>query len=127
MTINERLRYIREQLGLTTRSFAKSINLSCGTITNMEKGHRNITDRTIHDICRIHDVNTEWLINGVGRIFEDGVEALTINEEVKALVRQYAHLNRGDKDLIKAIMNALTEKTRLQEAVTVSESPPEHT
>lgn len=117
-TINERLRYIRDQLGLTTRIFAKSINLSCGTITNMEKGHRNITDRTINDICRIHDVNPEWLINGIGPVFEDALGKLNINEDVKSLVRQYAHLSREDKDLIKALMNALSEKTRLQEAVT---------
>jgi hypothetical protein len=40
---------------------------------------------------------------------------------VKALVRQYAHLSREDKDLIKRIMKALIEKTRLQEATAVPE------
>lgn len=39
MTIHERLRYLREQLNLTTRAFGAGINMSGGAITNMEKEH----------------------------------------------------------------------------------------
>ena len=57
MDIHERLQYLRKQLKLTTRAFGASINMSGGAITNMEKGQRNITDRTVKDICREYNVN----------------------------------------------------------------------
>ena len=62
MDIHERLQYLRKQLKLTTRAFGASINMSGGAITNMEKGQRNITDRTVKDICREYNVNPDCLI-----------------------------------------------------------------
>ena len=115
--INERLRQLRKQLGLTTRAFGESIGLSNPTISNIERGRRGITERTIRDICRIHDVNQDWLVKGTGPIFLAGLEQLNINEDVMALVRQYAQLTKEDKELIRGILNALCEKTRLKKAV----------
>ena len=115
--IHERLRQLRKQLGLTTRAFGESIGLSNTTITNIERGRRSITERTIRDICRVHDVNQDWLIKGTGPVFLAGLEQLNINEDVMALVRQYAQLNKEDKELIRGVLNALCEKTRLKNAV----------
>ena len=71
MNIHDRLKYLREKLGLTTRAFGSAINMSGGSITNMEKGTRNITERTIRDICREYNVNPDWIINGTDPIFTD--------------------------------------------------------
>ena len=67
--LNERLALLREILGLTTRKFSEKLNITGGAVTNMEKGTRNITDRTISDICREFNVNEEWLRNGKGDVF----------------------------------------------------------
>ena len=67
--MNERLALLREILGLTTRKFGEKLNITGGAVTNMEKGTRNITDRTISDICREFNVNEEWLRNGKGDVF----------------------------------------------------------
>ena len=93
MDIRERLKFLRDQLNLTTRAFGSSINMSGGAITNMEKGTRNITDRTIRDICREYNVNPEWLINGNEPMFEDVTSELDIDDEVKQLTKQYRLLN----------------------------------
>ena len=61
MNIHERLKLLRNELNLTTRAFGAAINMSGGAITNMEKGTRNITERTIRDICREYNVNFDWL------------------------------------------------------------------
>ena len=50
MNIHERLKYLREQLNLTTRAFGAAINMSGGANKKMEKGTRNVTDRTIRYI-----------------------------------------------------------------------------
>ena len=67
--MNVRLALLREILGLTTRKFGEKLNITGGAVTNMEKGTRNITDRTISDICREFNVNEEWLRNGKGDVF----------------------------------------------------------
>ena len=95
MDIHERLKYLREQLNLTTRSFGAAINMSGGAITNMEKGTRNITER---------------LINGNEPIFEDVTKELDVDDDVKQLARQYSLLNDADKELIKKMISSLAEK-----------------
>ena len=116
MEINDRLRFLRKHLGLTTRAFGASINMSGGAITNMEKGTRNITDRTIKDICREYDINPDWLINGNEpmKIDEDYISDLDIDDEVKQLMMQYNMLNEKDKELIKGLIDSLYEKIALQ-------------
>jgi len=95
---------------MTTRVFGAAINMSGGAITNMEKGTRNITDRTIRDVCREYNVNPDWLINGTGPMFEDVTDNLEINDEVKQLARQYSLLNDNDRELVRKMINSLAEK-----------------
>ena len=110
MDIHKRLKYLREQLKLTTRAFGASINMSGGAITNMEKGFRNITDRTIRDICREYNINPDWLINGNEPMYEDVIGDLEIDDEVKQLAKQYSMLSDKDRALVKDMINSLCEK-----------------
>lgn len=111
MDICERLKFLRNQLNLTTRAFGSAINMSGGAITNMEKGIRNITDRTIRDICREYNVNPEWLINGNEPMFENVTSELDIDDEVRQLTKQYSLLNNEDQELVKKLINSLAVKT----------------
>ena len=108
MNIHERLKYLRSQLGLTTRAFGASINMTGGAITNMEKGLRNITDRTLKDICREDNVNPEWLTEGKEPVFLDTVSSLDVDEDVKQLA------NDNDRELVKSIIHSLYEKIEPQ-------------
>lgn len=110
MNIHERLKQLREQLSLTTRAFGASINMSGGAITNMEKGQRNITDRTIRDICREYSVSPDWLINGNMPMYADVVSDLDIDDDVKQLSKQYSLLSEKDRELVKNMINSLSEK-----------------
>lgn len=112
MDIHERLRHLRELLNLTTRAFGSAINMSGGAITNMEKGTRNITERTIRDICREYNVNPDWLINGTEPIFKDITDELDIDDDVRQLAKQYSLLSDADRELVKRIINSLAEKDR---------------
>ena len=110
MNIHERLKYLRGQLNLTTRAFGAAINMSGGAITNMEKGARNITKRTIGDICREYNVNPDWLINGTEPMFQDVTAELDIDDDVKQLAKQYSLLSDDNRELIKKMINSLAEK-----------------
>lgn len=116
MDIHERLKYLREQLHLTTRAFGESINMSGSAITNMEKGLRNVTDRTVRDICREYSINPDWLLNGNEPMYEDVVNDLDINDEVKQLAKQYNLLSDKDRELVKNMINSLSEKIKGQQS-----------
>lgn len=111
MNIHERLKQLRKELNLTTRNFGAAINMSSGSITNMEKGTRNITERTIRDICREYNVNSEWLVNGVEPMFTNITDNLDVNYEVKQLAQQYSLLNDSDRALVKKMIDSLAEKS----------------
>lgn len=110
MDIHERLKYLRKQLNLTTRAFGSAINMSGGSITNMEKGARNITERTIRDICREYSVNPDWLINGIEPMFEDLTSELDIDDDIKQLAKQYSSLSKDDRELVKKMVDSLAKK-----------------
>lgn len=111
MLINDRLKNLRENLNLTTRAFGAPLNITGGAITNMEKGRRNITERTIKDICQTYNVNPEWLSEGIGPMFNDVVSELPVNDDVKELARLYSLLDSNDKEIVKNLLNSLSNKT----------------
>lgn len=117
MDIHERLKYLRKQLHLTTRAFGAAINMSGGAITNMEKGTRNVTERTIRDICREYNVNLEWLMNGTEPVFEDITSELDIDDDVKQLAKQYSMLSDDDRELVKRMINSLAEKENRKKSI----------
>ena len=85
--------------------------MSGGAITNMEKGTRNITERTIRDICREYNVNFDWLAHGTEPMFEDVVSDLDIDDEVRQLAQQYSLLNDSDRELVKRMIDSLAQKS----------------
>lgn len=68
-SVNERIRELRKALKLTQLEFAIKIGLSRNFIVQIEAGAKNLSNRTILDICRILNVNEEWLRNGNGVMF----------------------------------------------------------
>ena len=66
--INERIKVLREHLGLTQTALAEKINRAPNTINQYEKG-KNIPDRTILDICNAFNANELWLRTGSGEMF----------------------------------------------------------
>lgn len=98
LSINERLSLLREMLGLPTRKFGEKLKITGGAVTNMEKGTRNITDRTIQDICREFNVNESWLRYGNGEMFieNDGLLEKCLKEN---------NATESDIKLIKCYLN----------------------
>ena len=64
--MKERLVLIREKAGLSQSKFAEKINVSRNFISLVENGNRELSDRTIKDICSTFDINEEWLKTGNG-------------------------------------------------------------
>lgn len=97
--MNERIKQIRRELGLTQTEFAERIGLKQNSIALIESGKRNISDQAILSICREYGVNEEWLRTGTG-------EKMTpdASDELGALVKRY-DLSNADQVLIEKYVN----------------------
>lgn len=82
--MNERIKELRKVLNLSQESFSSKLNISRSHFAMIENGSKNITDRVFSDICRVFNVNEEWLINGTGEMF-----APTFNDKLDQLASEY--------------------------------------
>ena len=70
--MNERIKTIREDRKLSQSEFADMLDLKRNSISLIELGKRNPSDRTINDICREFSVNEHWLRTGEGEPYIKG-------------------------------------------------------
>lgn len=97
--MNERIKQIRRELGLTQQEFADRIGLKQNSIALIESGKRNISDQAVLSICREYGINEEWLRTGKGeKMVPDA------SDELEALVKKY-DLSNADQVLIEKYVN----------------------
>lgn len=80
--MNERIKILRKQLGLTLEKFGERLGVGKTAINKLEKGENNVTDQMFKAICREFDVNEEWLRSGKGDMFvipDDETAAIVSN------------------------------------------------
>lgn len=80
--MNDRIKYIRTERGMTQTEIAEKLGLSQNYIWMIEKGERSPSDRTINDICREFGVNETWLRTGEGEPFKEPPR----EEEISAFI-----------------------------------------
>ncbi|MDE7417180.1 MAG: helix-turn-helix domain-containing protein [Lachnospiraceae bacterium] len=68
--IHERIKVLRNTLGLTQQQFANKLSLKRNTIATYEQGKINPSDVSISLLCREFDVNETWLREGSGDMFK---------------------------------------------------------
>lgn len=77
MTQGERIKEVRKSLGLTLEKFGECIGVTRAAMSNLENGHRNLTEQMTKSICREFNVSDEWLRTGEGEMF------LPVNRKTK--------------------------------------------
>lgn len=80
-TIGNRIKMLRNQIGLSMAAFGETIQMTNSNISKMEKDLRSVTDRTIAIICHEFNVSERWLRTGEGEMF---VETQTFSLDEKA-------------------------------------------
>lgn len=82
MTIGERIKAVRTSKKLTLDKFGEKIGIKKSSLSQIENGKVNVTDRVIKSICREFNVSEHWLLTGEGDMFLE----LTRNDEIAAYV-----------------------------------------
>ena len=101
--LKDRFKELRETLSLTQQKFADRLDISRNFVAQIEMGNKIPSERTIKDICREFKVNYDWLVNGIGDMFQDD------DSDAQAIVDS---VMTGDNDFAK---KTLVKFARLSE------------
>lgn len=103
--MNERIKHLRKDiLKMSQKDFGEQLNLSENFIWMIEKGNRAPSDRTISDICRIFDIQEDWLRHGL----EPMRAAKSREEEIADLVGSAL---TGSSEFKKAVIKMICSRT----------------
>lgn len=79
--MGERIKQLRQALGITQQEFADRLHIKRGAVANYEVG-RNASDTVVAMICREYNVNDRWLRTGEGEMFME----LSVEDEIAAFM-----------------------------------------
>lgn len=96
----KRLILLRKALNITQAALAKKIGVTRFAISNYESGMRNITDRTVRQICAAYNVSYDWLTTGQGEMFVSAGDSP--GKAVDSIMQ-------GDNDFAKLVFKCLVQ------------------
>ena len=99
MTINERIKFLRKEKGLTQKALASTLGITQSGVSFLEQEGSSVSDQTIKLICTVFGVREDWLRTGEGEMYSP--------EPVFSLDRFVAE--RGATELELAIVKAYFE------------------
>lgn len=116
--MNERIKQIRKQLGLTLEEFGTRIGMGKSAVSKIEKGLNGTTDQTIRSICREFEVNETWLRTGEGDMFDQSSSSILsrvsaeydLSSREQAMISAFLELNAADRSAIMRYVEKLVEK-----------------
>ena len=101
MTQGERIKDVRNSLGLTLEKFGEKLGVTKTAISRIEKGERSLTEQMAKSICREFSVDYMWLTTGEGEMFVESDD-----DFFERIDRIMAGENESRKNMIKALLYA---------------------
>ncbi len=117
-TINDRVKILRKELGLTLDRFGEHLGVKKSTLSNIENNRYGVTDQMIKSICREFNADYIWLTTGEGEIFKDSddtflerIDRIMADENSlhKNIIRAAVNLDVEDLEAIERIVNKLKD------------------
>lgn len=114
--INERLKSIRQALGISQQEFSNALGLEQGSYSGIESGKKgSVTKQTAMLLELVYNVNMEFLYNGVGEMIKSDA-----NENKTSPINVDSDLNTIEMERkikrLEVAMDALIEKNERLEA-----------
>ena len=108
--INLRIKEVRESLNMSQDTFATALGLQRNSISLIENGKRNPSERTLNDISKIFNISFDWLRTGYGEMFvqpetfslDDYARSKDLTALEMDIIRGYIEL---DSDVRKQLMD----------------------
>lgn len=118
MSICERIRYIRKEIGLSQSAFGNQLGTTRDVISNIENGRVDPSGIIINLICSTFNVSKEWLENEKGdkyRVpesddkFAEAIASISLsdNEKLKELIGKLSDLDDKYIDALDILINGI--------------------
>ncbi len=101
MTQGERIKDVRNSLGLTLEKFGEKLGVTKTAISRLEKGERSLTEQMTKSICREFSVDYMWLTTGEGEMFVESDD-----DFFERIDRIMVGENESRKNMIKTLLYA---------------------
>lgn len=101
MAQGERIKDVRNSLGLTLEKFGEKLGVTKTAISRLEKGERSLTEQMTKSICREFSVDYMWLTTGEGEMFVESDD-----DFFERIDRIMAGENESRKNMIKMLLYA---------------------
>ena len=106
--INDRIKQVREAVGLKIVPFADKIGYTNGTISQIERGLVKVERRLVVAICLAFNVREEWIMTGEGDMFKPP-EPMS-DEELLLVLRDKYDLNDESLYIISGFLRLPSEE-----------------
>ena len=107
-TIGTRIKEIRKGAGLTLEKFGAKIGITAASLSTIENGKSNPSGQTVLMICRVYNVNEDWLRDGTGDPFMKLSREETIAEYVGRINGE--HITDIEESTIKLMAETPVEE-----------------
>lgn len=101
--MNERVKQVRKNLGLTQQAFAEKLHVARNYITLIETGATPATDKFLYNVEATFGVDGNWLRTGEGEMYK----ALDREDEAAKIVDQY--LNEVEPSIRNALHRIIAD------------------
>ena len=129
--MNNRVKELRESLGLTLEAFGKRVGVTKTAISRIEKGERKLTEQMLLAISKEFNINEEWLRTGNGEMkseptndmefadicFKIGVK----DQKAKQAIINYWNLSESDRELFWKFIEQIMPSNTAEKEKTVEE------
>lgn len=121
--MNERVKELRQVLGLSGEKFGDAIGVKRSAISDIETGRNNLSEQMIKSICLAYNVNEDWLRTGEGSMFNKTKEGFlaelqkqySLTDFQVSLVKNYLELSDKDKASIDKFIASCCEDSDNEE------------
>lgn len=110
-TIGHRIQLVRKNTGLSQVVFAKSLDLSQGFLSNLEKGRYQPTPEILIRITIIYHIDANWLLIGTGEMKPDFYYKKTDGSSFTGEVKSNYELDKATMDIV-GVLHSLDIKAK---------------
>lgn len=121
--MKERFKELRKSLNMTQSEIGSVIGITKSTVSLIESGKQNLTERNMQTLTKELDVNPLWLKTGEGDMFlsikTDLVDQLAkeykLDDTSKELIRSFLELDQEQRDYLIGWLKNVFDPTKKEE------------
>ncbi|MCR4895558.1 MAG: helix-turn-helix domain-containing protein [Lachnospiraceae bacterium] len=106
--MNERIKELRKALHLTQQEFADRLGIPRNNIAGYETGKRSPSEAVLALICRVFQVQEDWIKSGNGEMFdrkdvsplETIAKKYNLSQKDLVLIERFAEMDKRQRDAI---------------------------